>query len=78
MRIDLEKSSGKCKCRNGKCKKLPQFISAKGRILKDTICIAITVHGASGWTTAYYCRDCVDELYLELKAKLNHNLWVFQ
>lgn len=77
MHIELKKASGKSICRNGKCKKLPQYISAKGRILKDTTCVVISISGASGWAEAYYCRDCVDQLYLELKTKLNPNLWVF-
>ena len=77
MKIGLTKASGRALCRNRSCAKKPEFISDKGRIKKDTTCVWITIDSASGGGTAYYCRDCVDKLYLEMKKILNPNLWVF-
>ena len=77
MRIELEKSSGRAKCRNSKCKKNTKFISEAGRILKDTTCVAITMDSAAGYNTSYYCRECVDEIYDDIRKILNPKLWSF-
>lgn len=76
MKIVLEKSSGRAKCRAKQCKKLEIYIE-KGRIKKDTICAAITMDSAAGWNTSYYCRDCIDTLYSDIKKILNPALWAF-
>ena len=77
MRIELEKASGKSICRNAKCKKNPDYISPSGRIKHDSTCVVITMQSAAGYNTSYYCRDCVDELYADLKKVLNPALWIF-
>jgi hypothetical protein len=77
MKIELEKSSGRAKCRARDCKKLPEYITDKGRIKVNTTCVAITMDSAAGWNTSYYCRDCVDKLYEDIKKILNPKLWVF-
>lgn len=77
MRINLEKASGKAKCRSGKCRKLPEYIDDKGRIKAETTCAAIGTDSASGWHTSYYCRDCIDQLYDDIRKILNPKLWVF-
>ena len=78
MKIGLEKASGKSKCRYRGCKQKPEFISEKGRIKKDTTCVWIAIDSASGGAVGYYCRDCVDQIYQEMKKILNPQLWVFQ
>jgi hypothetical protein len=77
MKIALEKSSGKSKCRNKDCKKKPDFISDTGRIKSQTTCVAMTMESAAGFNTSYYCRDCIEQLYSDLKKVLNPALWVF-
>jgi hypothetical protein len=77
MQLGLEKASGKSKCRHQGCKQKPEFISEKGRIKKDTTCVWISTQGPGGWHTSYYCRDCIDTIYQEMKKILNPNLWVF-
>ena len=77
MKIILEKSSGRAICRYYGCKKNPLYIGKSGRILKDTICAAITMDSAAGHNTSYYCRECVDKLYVDIKTILNPQLWVF-
>ena len=71
MRIELIKASGRALCRSEECKKLPEYVTEKGRIKTDTTCVAITMGSAAGWNTSYYCRDCVDKLYLDIKKILN-------
>jgi len=77
MKIELEKSSGRAKCRNRACKKNPDYIAESGRIKSGSTCIAITMDSAAGWNTSYYCRECVDEIYLKMKTLLNPALWIF-
>lgn len=77
MRIKLEKSSGRALCRNKTCKRNPEYISEAGRIKSGTTCVAITMDSAAGFNTSFYCRECVDELYQELKKVLNPALWSF-
>lgn len=77
MRIEIEKASGKSICRGWPCKALPKYIS-NGRIIAGTICAAVSISSASGGGTAYYCRDCIDQIYAEFKTKLNAKLWPLQ
>ncbi len=78
MRLGLAKGTGRRKCRNPTCKKNPQYINDQGRIKKDTTCVWIEVQDAGGYAQAYYCRDCINEIYERMKKILNPNLWVFQ
>lgn len=78
MIISLDKSSGKSLCRSRVCDGNPLYINDKGRIKKDTICVVIKMDSAAGTNTSYYCRGCIDKLYIQLKAILNPNLWIFQ
>jgi hypothetical protein len=75
MKLLLETSSGRTKCRGLTCKKLPEYISEKGRIKAGTKCVCFWMESASGWAGSYYCRDCIDQLYIEMKKILNPNLW---
>ena len=77
MKIELEKSSGRAKCRAFNCKELPEYISEGGRIKSGTTCVAITMDSAGGYNTSYYCRDCIDKLYDDIRKILNPKLWVF-
>lgn len=77
MKIELKKSSGRTKCRSNICLKKSEYISDNGRIKKDTTCAAITMDSASGYNTSYYCRDCIDKVYEDLKKILNSKLWIF-
>lgn len=77
MKIDLEKSSGRAICRNHQCKKNPLYINDKGRIKSGTTCVVFMMDSASGWNRSFYCRECIDALYLDLKIKLNPSLWSF-
>lgn len=77
MKIDLEKASGRAKCRNRSCQKKPEYISANGRIKSGTTCAAITMDSAAGFNTSYYCRECIEIIYEDIKKILNPKLWVF-
>ncbi len=77
MKITLEKSTGRAKCRSSSCKKMTIYISGSDRIKVGTTCAAITMDSAAGVNTSYYCRDCIDQLYLDIKAILNPALWKF-
>ena len=77
MKITLIKSSGRCLCRNSTCEKKTEYITKSGRIKKDTTCAAIDMDSAAGYNTSYYCRDCIDKIYDDIKKILNPKLWVF-
>lgn len=77
MKINIIKASGTSKCRHADCEKKREFIK-NGRIIKNTICAQIIVDCASGGAQIFYCRACLDKVYLHVKAALNSNLWVFQ
>jgi hypothetical protein len=77
MKIKLIKASGRAKCRNLSCRKKQEFITDKGRIKTDTTCVAITMDSAAGYNTSYYCRDCIEIIYEDIKKILNPKLWVF-
>lgn len=77
MRIKLIKASGRAKCRNRDCKNKEEYINENGRIKKDTTCAAITMDSAAGYNTSYYCRDCIDTVYEDIRKILNPKLWVF-
>lgn len=76
MRVTLEKSSGRSKCRHPKCRKLLEFIT-DDKIKANTTCAAIVFKSAFGECTAFYCRDCIDFVYNDIKSVLNSNLWAF-
>jgi hypothetical protein len=78
MHLNVEKSNGKQKCRYQLCEKNPLYISPKGRIIAGKTCVSITLDSASGWNSSYYCRSCIEKIYLEMKMILNPKLWVFQ
>jgi len=78
MRIKIEKANNKAKCRGLKCKKLPEFINRKGRIRKDTSCAVVSIASAGGGATAFYCRDCIDQIYMDMKMALDPKLWIFK
>ena len=76
MQIKIEKSTGRRICRHDLCKKNPNLISDDGKIKKEVICAAVTITSSSGRSTAYYCRECIDHLYNDIKKILNPNLWI--
>jgi len=64
-------------CDNAGCKKLPQYfdqILNTFFIKQGTTCLWI------GWTNAseIYCRDCIDQLYYQLKPIIDSKLWIFK
>lgn len=77
MKLKLTTSNGKTKCRNESCKKLPEYISEKGRIKNGTTCVSISIRSASGYNDSFFCRDCIDEVYSDMKKILNPSLWSF-
>lgn len=77
MKVELEKASGRSKCRYHGCLNKPEYISDKGRIKKDTICACISTQGPGGWHASYYCRDCIEKIYIDIKKILNPALWAF-
>lgn len=77
MRACLEKASGRSICRGRNCKKLAEFI-ADGKIIKGATCAAISVSGAAGGVTAYYCEDCIEDVITMLKKELDPNLRAFK
>lgn len=76
MKIELIKASGRAMCRSYDCKELPEYIK-NHRIISNTTCAAISMSSAAGWNTSYYCRDCIDKLYIDIKTVLNPKLWSF-
>ncbi len=77
MKISLEKSTGRAKCRGFNCAKNPEYISEKGRIKQGTTCVAIQMDSAAGYHVSYYCRNCIDKLYDDMRKILNPKLWIF-
>jgi hypothetical protein len=77
MKIILEKSSGRAICRNRQCNKNPLYISEGGTIKKDTTCVIFIMDSAGGINRSFYCRECVDKIYLDIKTILNPALWSF-
>ena len=77
MRAYLEKASGRSICRGSNCKCLPEFIK-EDKIVKGTNCAAISISGAGGVVTAYYCEDCIEDVILTLKKELDLNLLAFK
>lgn len=73
MKLRLEKSSGRAVCRYDECQNNPKFITDDGRIRKDTDCIVVTIRGIS----SFYCRECVDKLYEDMRKIMNTKLWIF-
>lgn len=77
MHANLEKASGRSICRNKNCKCLPELIK-DGKIIKGTTCAAISIWGAAGGVTAYYCEDCIEDIIATLKKELDPNLFAFK
>ena len=77
MKITLEKASGRSKCRCDKCKRLPEYVDEKGIIKKDSTCAAIKTDSCSGSHVSFYCRDCINILYEDIRLILNPKLWIF-
>lgn len=75
MIINIEKSTGRRICRYSNCLKNEKYITKDGKIKKGVVCASVTIQSSSGLSTAYYCRDCIDSLYLDIKKILNPNLW---
>jgi len=78
MRAHLEKASGRSLCRGKNCKRLPEFVNEEGKILKGASCAAISISGAAGSVTAYYCEDCIEDVIDTLKKELDPNLRAFK
>ena len=78
MHVKLIIASGRSICRGAECKRLPEFVLNDGRIIKGITCASITIYGASGVCTAFYCDDCIEDLMLLLKRELDPNLRAFK
>lgn len=73
--IKLESNSWRC--RNPNCKKLSEYIAFEedGFYIKaGTICVFISLYGLK----ETYCFDCIDDLYSEMRQKLDKRLWKFE
>lgn len=77
MRAKLERASGRSICRGPNCKALPEFV-LDGKIVKGSSCASITLFGAAGGVTAYYCEDCIEDVINYLKKELDPNLLAFK
>lgn len=73
MKLSLEKSSDRGICRYDECQNNPKYINDLGRIKKDTTCVRIHINGI----TAFYCRECIDKIYEDMRKVLNSKLWIF-
>jgi len=78
MKIGLEKASGRAICRYIQCEQKPEYINERGCIKNGTTCAFFTMSSASGWHTSYFCRDCIDKIYRDVKAILDPKLWAFR
>jgi hypothetical protein len=66
--------SNSFECENEKCQNLSEYISlyhSEYRIKKGTRYVKFG-------NFTYYCGGCIDEIYNEVKLKLNRKLWAFQ
>jgi hypothetical protein len=81
MKIEILKAPRSCICRGETCKKNPKYIRASkyrdNVIITGAICAKITLVGINN-ASCFYCRDCIDDLYLYMKSELNTNLWAFK
>lgn len=50
MKINIEKSTGRSKCRYPTCSKNPEFITDKGRIKSGTLCAVLGFDTAKGYS----------------------------
>ena len=70
----LKATSSTFECENRNCQKLPKYVVigsfGRLRIKKNSIYIKI------GY--GIFCGGCIDEVYNEVKLKLNKKLWAFQ
>jgi hypothetical protein len=77
-------------CHNKDCKRLKEYIisydepgfifySRKGPAIRSqTIAVKMTFGIYPNETELYFCRSCVDDLYLLFKEKLDTRLWLFE
>jgi hypothetical protein len=77
MEIEIKKASGRALCRGTNCKRSPEYVKPNGNIVRGTSCAYIVIQTAGLVYSAYYCRDCIDDLYQKMKEKLDTNLWIF-
>jgi hypothetical protein len=64
MTVSIEKASGKAYCRGGGCgwrKKIPA----------ETKCLRVSVYGAGGSETAFYCEKCMKPILDSFAKALN-------
>jgi hypothetical protein len=65
-------------CANPQCKNLIEYtynvIGHVYRIRRKTTCLVVSTQ----FGTEYYCRDCIDTLYRQLKPSLDSKLWIFK
>lgn len=78
MKLQVTKANGKQMCRYQLCSRNPDYISKTGRIKSGSTCVEIRLDSAAGYNSSYYCRECIDKIYIEMKKVLNPDLWIFQ
>lgn len=65
-------------CAHPECKKNPKYmvniLGSVWYIRVDTTVAVVTVGGSRA---EYYCRECIDELFNEVRTKLDSKLWAF-
>ncbi len=74
-----EKASGRAACKGPQCSQLPQYISIKGKIIKDTLCAVVTVQTSETKGCLYqhfYCGDCVHWLFKEAQKNFYSPFWL--
>lgn len=70
-------------CDGDKCKHLPEFIDTAGvnnywiKFGSPMAIVRIT-RGRNYDLSNSYCRDCIDQIYREIKSKMDTKLWAFQ
>lgn len=69
-------------CDNKDCKHNPEYsdniIGDVFYIKKNTVVAIISLSDYENGPYNLYCRDCIDDVYNQIKSKLDSKLWAFQ
>lgn len=71
-------------CHNNKCPRNPLYHEKCNRFLShtriktNTVCAELTIEGYDRTLTVFYCRDCIDLIFKDLKLVFDSKLWAFQ
>jgi hypothetical protein len=79
--IKVEKATGRAACRGHTCPKNKEYVTDTGKVVKGTMCAAITVQTSTALGCLYqyfYCRDCIDWFFSEMNTTLDPKNWIIE